>query len=398
MIKKIKLENYKVFENLELDFTAVKQIKTQFKDYDVNGILNVLAITGGNASGKTVLLKAIPEYFSLLSASITYEKKLKGYLDSQKDFKEYVNFRKAFNNFKTNNLNGNESITDEIEVEKEAQTGANRYFNSLFNDFSRPVKISHEFISETGAIFLGEVEITKLANGFSINRSVEIKKGKNVRKYFNDQINDEFLADKNICSEFIIDSVTYFSVSDDRLLTKHTAVLNGETERILKQAIRIIEPECLDLTFNEFNEIKDLVFERKKGDGFNFISYHNASTGTRKFLNLLNMLLQDREKKSVLIFDEFESYLHPDLTRWLINLVRDNFFPRLKLVISTHNPEFLDELRKDQIYLLKDKQAFRATEIGIRQDKKFSNSYRSSRIADGPNEEQFFEMLDLLGD
>lgn len=57
------------------------------------------------------------------------------------------------------------------------------------------------------------------------------------------------------------------------------------------------------------------------------------------------------DEKFVIILDEPENHLHPELQRTLLpNLL--NAFPNVQFIIATHNPFVISSVDKSQVYVL----------------------------------------------
>lgn len=78
------------------------------------------------------------------------------------------------------------------------------------------------------------------------------------------------------------------------------------------------------------------------------------STGTKAFFCYAGIWEEALSKGQVLVLDEFDAMLHPNLSRWLVKrFLNQKTNPNgAQLIITTHNPELMDPklLRRDQIW------------------------------------------------
>lgn len=116
------------------------------------------------------------------------------------------------------------------------------------------------------------------------------------------------------------------------------------------------------------------------------------SSGTIKTFDLLGHILDTLEKGNILVVDELDSSLHPEVSQFILKLFTSQHNKNnAQLIFTTHNTSFLDSslLRKDQIYFC-EKEPNKATELhsmsdfDIRQDANFEKSYKEGRFGSVP--------------
>jgi ABC-type multidrug transport system ATPase subunit len=90
------------------------------------------------------------------------------------------------------------------------------------------------------------------------------------------------------------------------------------------------------------------------------LTFEDLSSGERVLLNLAQCIFNGREHKGVvikpdlLLLDEVDAFLHPEMTRRYINLV-DEFFVRnqkMRVIMVTHSPSTVALAPPESIYLL----------------------------------------------
>lgn len=133
--------------------------------------------------------------------------------------------------------------------------------------------------------------------------------------------------------------------------------------------------------YDENNEIESEEF---------FDLNSEESLGTRKFFALSGPIIEALTKGTVLIIDEFDSRLHPELCKAIIKLFNssDNNPYNAQLIIASHNSTFINStnklFRRDQIIIAgKDKYGMTRLESlfekKIRKDASFEKDYLSGK-------------------
>lgn len=124
-----------------------------------------------------------------------------------------------------------------------------------------------------------------------------------------------------------------------------------------------------------------LVFKRKneKGQEVDF-SLEEESEGTQRFLNLLPLIIEEKDP-SIFIIDELDRSLHPLLAKTLLlEVVKQK---NRQVIFTTHQPYLMstDLLRKDEIYLVQKRdeegssEVFSLLEIKTASDERYDDAY-----------------------
>lgn len=94
------------------------------------------------------------------------------------------------------------------------------------------------------------------------------------------------------------------------------------------------------------------IHEGENGESF-IINYDAESIGTRIFLLLAMTILENSHKPKVFLIDEFDRSLHPKLVKILFRIFNEWNNIYTQLIATTHNNDVLDyELRTDQIWFV----------------------------------------------
>lgn len=117
--------------------------------------------------------------------------------------------------------------------------------------------------------------------------------------------------------------------------------------------------------------------------------YGEESAGTRKMFSLIGPWIKAFLSGQILVVDELDTHLHPQLTFYLINLFHDvtQNKKNAQLIFSTHNTNLLDQeiFRRDQIWFTNKNHDTGATclyslaEYKPRKDKNIQNGYLLGR-------------------
>lgn len=110
----------------------------------------------------------------------------------------------------------------------------------------------------------------------------------------------------------------------------------------------------------------------------------HESNGTKKLFSMIAVMLKVLDNGGVLIIDEIDAKLHPQLVRMLIKLFNsiDSNISNAQLICSSHDILLLDEeLRRDQIWFV-NKDEYTKSElyclceyVGVRKDSKLLKKY-----------------------
>ena len=159
---------------------------------------------------------------------------------------------------------------------------------------------------------------------------------------------------------------------DSILQETNSGILGIETNRVDLTKIKLSE----DIS----QEIKDKIYERLKYElktkhklfdgeeevGIDTISLKEQSTGTRKLIGILPVIVDALRNGYVLLIDEMNTSLHTEITSWLIDLFNNPITNpnNAQLIITTHDISLLNNnlYEKDQIFIA-EKNKFGATNM-----------------------------------
>jgi len=140
-------------------------------------------------------------------------------------------------------------------------------------------------------------------------------------------------------------------------------------------------------------EFKKVIFIHSKLDHAEPLELHEESDGTRRIIELLQVLIKAQKDGKTLLIDELDRSLHPTLTYNLINyyLNSDMNNENTQLIITTHEQSLLelDLVRRDAIWFTeKDLQGnstmFSLDKFNVRHDIRLKKAYLEGRFGGTP--------------
>jgi AAA15 family ATPase/GTPase len=125
-----------------------------------------------------------------------------------------------------------------------------------------------------------------------------------------------------------------------------------------------------------------------------FLGYESA--GTTQFFNVIGLLMTALySENKILIIDEFDSHLHPDLQAFLVRLFHNPQINKQnsQLIFTSHNTRLLaiDLFRRDQILITEKNPKTKSTEVNSlfdyekRQDRSIERNYFFGRYGGIPD-------------
>ena len=303
-------------------------------------------IFGGNASGKTNLLRAL----MLLRIVV---------------------------------LHGTLSEIDPLPIDTYAHGNDNTYFNIRFikNDkqFTYTIEYNEDFVVEESLVVDGNILFSRDTEHVHMPESIvslESFLRRNQPLLYFAQSNNVLLA-KEAYEWFALDilspSLPTSSMDSRKALRAlhDNPQLKDDVLYFLRAAdfnIRDIKTELIQIP-NEQNidTSKSVLLVKCEHEGINgdtfSIEYEAESIGTRIFLMLALAILQRDNHGKLFLIDEFDRSLHPELVTILLKIFNEWNTTESQLIATTHDNDILDyALRTDQIWFV-DKNYFGISEL-----------------------------------
>ncbi|MBN2745907.1 MAG: ATP-binding protein [Bacteroidales bacterium] len=423
MLISFTVSNYRsIKDKLTLSFLSVKSYK-ELEDSIIEvvnkaNILKSLVIYGANASGKSNLLKALTGFIDFINSS------------------------------SSNKLNDKIELYDPFLLDRHSTEKPSEFEIEFFlkeTRYTYSVTINHNNISEEGLWYYPKkqkVRVFERNNDvFDYGKVLKGEKKSIEARLLKNQLFLSKAANEN--QEFLVDIYNYFSSIDDKYTmlsgyfdkvapaTLLGSALKEEGDEFLKNLENIVTaldtgidsliikpaktknfmgifPEEANRFFSLDSELlKDIpnlnfeLFTRHKisnsedaNPAFIDFELNRESSGTRNMIILSMFLLDTFKKGSIMMVDELEKSLHPQIVRKLIELFHDAEINvnNAQLLFTTHDTSLLDNklFRRDQIWFT-EKDEYGATELfslssydGIRKDTPFDKWYMSGRFGATP--------------
>ena len=122
------------------------------------------------------------------------------------------------------------------------------------------------------------------------------------------------------------------------------------------------------------------------------------STATQKLVSIAYSILESNQNNSVFLIDEFDNSLNLEISKFLIDIFASKSENMSQIIFTTNNPDILENLRRDQIFLLL-KRKYNisainfynfidpATKKRVRKDFSFVKAYKKNVIENFPSNE-----------
>lgn len=419
MILRIKLSNIAgIKDEMDLNFIATKtdkkNINSVYITEDNIWINRLIGIIAGNAHGKSTILDAIASIGSFIDLPLRKKNipslndiEMKEYKEEYKEkvFKQMITDYTNIDLPAGNKLNNNKNSLIEIEmyiknddnltsgyylysleynksyktdgIKKEKLAYKNKYKKKYLNIF----EITNSFESEIGYKIAYEKNyISELqANNIDVTEfEKKIKYYKAFVKHYNKDSSIIF-ADNYVFPEFyIVDMIEKCNVLKE--LTQFVKLADDNIEEIFIDKNSDGKKKLM-FKYNQFN-----------------LEYNEVSTATQKLVAMAYSILESNKNNSVFLIDEFDNSLNLEISKFLIDIFASKSKSMSQIIFTTNNPDILDNLRRDQIYLLlKRKYNINAinfynftdpiTKKRVRKDFSFVKAYKKNVIENFPSSE-----------
>ena len=350
MIIDFKLKNWGSYKDWEtLDFTKKSKEKNGTKFISKKcgkELLNVIGLVGINAGGKSLLLEGLDFMRSMVVSSHNYN------IDSKLPPTSFSNNAEKPTEFEINFIEGDQKysygfshnekkiITEFLKVydsQKATQIFArNENSRDRFKISAKYKKelepLSHNVIPQTlmisRGVQLNSKTLKPVFDFFSRIISIQRSFGNQDFSLLKNEKNKKNLLEKLHHADFSIIDLRLFK---EKL--KHIAV------ELDKLSMRKKESE---------KNISTLVLLHKNKKKNLEIKFNYESIGTQRFIWIFYNLLTIK-KNSIILFDEIENSFNIDIVLFVINHFAKSKF---QLLLTTHQPEILNNLRSDQINII----------------------------------------------
>jgi len=401
MIHKFSLKNFYSFKDENevsfiVDKNAPKTDSYAKSAFDVR-INKTAAVLGANASGKTNLLRALPflswfikDSFSLkLNETIYYNKVAdinpflfdKTVVSKPIDLSVQFEMKKEIYEYNLRFI-ADKVIFEELKIKKEKRfnklfkrewKGENKKYNLELNNYKLPTDFEKVLRDNTSII--------STASMFGHQSSVSIV------KYWNNLTSN--ITELGISDYNLYDAAEFFYGNSktkkeaDKLLLQFDLGLSKIEIRKFKSRTDKKKNIYLPCGIHKIKNSKEILS----------LPFFDESRGTQNLFSLLKPILKVLDSGGMLVLDEFDADLHPQMIPELVNLFSSKIYnpKNAQLFFSTHSPQILNDLDKYQIFFT-EKGGDGASEIwrlddikGVRSDDNYYAKYISGAYGGVPN-------------
>ncbi len=425
MFTNIYLDNFSgISAPIELDFISKSRNKEDnssvVKIEEGIYINKIIGIIGGNASGKTSILKAINAIGNILTSPIcqfNVEDKfndIQKLIDKDPSSENKKLMYEFFNDYNSsidisfqNLRRKNEDTVFRIEMyildDKEERTG---YYTYELNLNGVKKKIRREYLGfrkkyKDKIEPIIEINDAKESQVYYINRYF-----KNIVDIDNDNnkvnLEKKYKYIKTFVMHYINNSANISTDSECNYKELKYIDWYKKSPDTLGTLARVVDPKIKDIMVDTDNKYEELLFVLKDGSR---ITRNMLSTGTERFLNTIRYVNEIIDKNGILLVDEIEQNLHKDLVGLIIRLFGEMSKNNSQIIFTTLSPDIFDITNKDNKKIFKQDSIFilnsddddikinKLMELKIdgervKGDASVANLYRNKKISVHPNIEQ----------
>lgn len=403
---------------IELDFIGTPR-KKEKQDTVVkveNGIyINKLTgIIGGNASGKTSIIRSICAIGNFLSDS---EKKNKSNKISLKTKSDGFEIKDSLYDILPRQNNKHKDEMSNIKIDMYIGNGEEpgyytydlKYYlgKNLQNTVVESLSYRKKYKDKPDIIVSIEKEKLESEIGYKYNHKESIAID---YKDVDEKLYNQFNKKMRYYTTFYEHYVKYSQSSIDFLFIDPIQYINlhfwlQQDSEMVNKVIKLVDKKVEKITLEKSKEEEQeeiVIYDKNNSK----LEYDDLSTGTKKLLFLVYNSLYVIKENAILVCDEIENSLHLDLVKLILELftVRDS---KAQLIFTTNNENVLDEqiLRNDQIYCIdRDENDIIKMEKfsemqGVRYDTVFKKNYRNKNKnihSEQPNENQINDFVNYI--
>ena len=318
-IRKLHIKNYKVFNDLELDFT------------DANGkTLDTIVLAGLNGSGKTTVLEIIRKMFDDNTLFEYFEKSNDGFIEIEIEItseEKEANIKRLpifINNLNKNIFKGEHDFKIVFSNDNIIRFSFNS--NADVYQIAELIFILSSGKPQTGESKLFYLPINDLEKRNLNNHSLEII------HFDSSKTKMKELALEEISNEIFKNQDTPPRKSKEKAIKQITKALNG-----------------MDLTTRLVDlESKELIFESVNGQK---IKFEDLSSGEQSLYFRAIYLSKLNPENSIIMVDEPEDSLHPTWQEQVLKLYQ-NVGENNQVIVATHSPQVIGSANPNEVFLL----------------------------------------------
>jgi predicted ATP-binding protein involved in virulence len=314
-IRKLHIKNYKVFDDIELDFT------------DANGkTLDKIVLAGVNGCGKTTVLEIIRKFFSRdlkiedEQTSIVFEFEIST-VENQRLRELLSPILIAINN-SVNDIPKYIDSNDSLKTFLDKLSNSKNLFLLSFSSNPKPSDYSLLLYdnSFTPLFYLPVNDTSNKVGNLSI---IHLDSDKDKMKTFTlKKIRDEVFKNEDIAPR----------QSKEKAIKRITKALEG-----LNLTTKLVDLES-----------EELIFESPNGEK---IKFEDLSSGEQNLYFRAIYLSTINPQNSIIMIDEPEDSLHPTWQQKVMQLYQ-NIGENNQVIVATHSPHIIGSSKAEEVFLL----------------------------------------------
>lgn len=319
-ISNIKIKNFKSLKNINLNME--------------NNKYSVYCILGKNGTGKTTFINALNYFYKNLSSNIKYNEFI---IDKKNPYVESMEIEIVYNMEYFSVKNSNEYLNDML-IELEPYIKNNKILIKMIQYKNGSI----EWIPNNQNI---RRHISKLFPVYTIDtRSISLNNWAKIWDVISDL------------------SVTNIKIENQDVNTKLDTVFKeiyGEKySKVVERVSRTFNNEKITVNNLDYHtRFKSTLFTRLGGNEFindeNNLEYYSDGINSLKYIkltiDLVTLLSETGWKKPLVILDEPEIGLHPQIIDEFVECIVNNALNGLSIIISTHSTHVITGLVKNDI-------------------------------------------------
>ena len=363
--------------DLELDNNVPKDISMNLP------AATAMCFKGANASGKTNGLKIITfiRLFATESFILKPEDRIPyaPFFDNDEESEFYIRFCSDTACYRYEVTMTTANIEEERIYRKNNVSGSRETLVFERN--------SKQIIKNT--LYKGHSDISLRTNASIIST---------LHQYEIEEISDIYKALKGIYTNVSFHGMNYQGAFDHLNVSKYLY----ENSDMLKQVSNIITRFDTGIESIRINKVKDennndiyipVFYHIRENERSYPMHYDDESSGTKRLYVLLMYYLDALRNGELLIFDEFDTNLHPDILPYLLNMfiVKKNNPNNAQIIFTTHSNKIMDILGRYRTYIFEktngESICYRVDEINsskLRNDRPISVPYENKLLGGVP--------------
>jgi AAA15 family ATPase/GTPase len=376
VLRKFGAKNFFCFRDwIEIDLTLNSKVPPELRS--LGDVSTILCLKGGNSSGKTNALKILSFLSSFATSSFNRKTDEKLMLETFFNNKNPTEFFIEFQ-------------IDDIQYTYElATTDITVISEKIYRKDKRKTLIlgrQHTDITRNSLYDKKrEVFLRDNASIISTAKQYRIEEIDSIYSFF----------DK------VISNVDYFGhrhYFHDHAKLSEFYSSNPDVLDFVKEKICDFDTGVVDITIHHYEDDEKEkryfpLFAHPNGNESALINYHFESSGTKSLYVYLAFYYLSIKKGGILVLDEFDTNLHPDILPRLLDIFEDRIVNsmRAQLIFSTHNSDILDRMGKYRTVLFNKEDGasycYRLDELPpdiLRNDRPIAPLYRSGRLGGVP--------------